>query len=870
MKQRLSIGFLALAGAILVGLRAPPAARAAPVVGPALQVDGPVLAGAPGDQTVPAAAHADGQFVVVWRTALWEGEVRAARVTATGEVRDPRGVPLPGLEGIDATLGVAAGAGHVLVVGTAEGKLLALPLAGGTAADVPLVPGAPVLLATAPVGQALGRPVVAWNGASFWVLWSQSGAGVLALRVGADGLPLDPAPLLLSPLPGHPALASDGQRTLAAWSAALGGRVVVQARRLDSEGQAIDAQALPLGELAGARPGPTAVAWSGSHFLVAASGEDGVGGAAAIGAMRVTAAGQVLDPAPLALAQLAAAPEGGPTVIWNGSRFVVLWSESSGPPGGNLAATSVVWPEGRLVGLDGNVSALGLPGLGATGAQPVAVTSPGQGLVFLARAAGGRRDLDIRGVRLGMEGGAVGGDFLVSGGLVWQGKPALAVGGGGGQRRLLLAWEDARHDRFGGDIRAALLDRTGAPTEPVSLPLATGLAAQHAPAVAWDGRGFQAIWHERGRGLMAARVGLDGKVIDRPPLLVPGTGGREVLSDPALCGDDSGALLVWSARRVPGAGGPPQAELRAVRIAPGGSVKEGQSLPLLTTHDVSVPPAMRLACAADGALLIWAGLFESDRSDLPDLHFALIPRQGEADAPRVTLLERRTGDEGPALATDGRGFLVAWRPRQMNGARVTIVGTRVDAAGTGLDMPARELGSLNAGHRVSAYWDGEQYLLVGIQMLGTDDFQLRGRGLGADLRAPDAEWFPIDRVSSRRGTGTLPITMGLHGGAGLVAYETFADDDATGNQRLHVRLLGTPPLDVPDGGATGDAPSDTRSGDDDDTRAARSRGGGCDCAVEGAPPSASRWPWLALALLAGRRLGKRRSACARRRAQRMQ
>jgi hypothetical protein len=61
-------------------------------------------------------------------------------------------------------------------------------------------------------------------------------------------------------------------------------------------------------------------------------------------------------------------------------------------------------------------------------------------------------------------------------------------------------------------------------------------------------------------------------------------------------------------------------------------------------------------------------------------------------APSVTVLARGAVDEPPVVASDGRGFLVVWRALESNGARVTVLGTRVDPAGRGLDRPARELG----------------------------------------------------------------------------------------------------------------------------------------------------------------------------------
>ena len=864
MKQGIlirALGLAALTGA--ASLLAPWGAGAQPLaptptLGPVVEVDRPVFVGAVGDQTVPAAVYlGSGTFLVVWRTSLWEGEVRAARVTADGQLREPRGVPLPGLEGNDAKLAVAAGGGSIVVVGAAETRLQAIRLAGVIEDVHPLVPGAPALLAATP-GEELGRPAVAWNG--FELLGGMvPERGLGSWRCGSTRrdsrstlLPCCCRPRQVTRRSAGMADAPwpPGRRsTPGAWwcvrpgsTATAGGWTL---RRWSSA------------QISGARAGPTAVASNGSVFLVAAAGEGGADGAAVVGAIRLAQDGRALDPSAIALAQLAGPPEGGPTAIWNGTRFVVLWGESTGQAV-SPTAPRVVSPEGRLVGADGAVSALGLPGLGAAGEQPVAVAGEGKGLVFLARPPGGKGDLDIRGVVLGEEGGAAGADFLVSAGLNWQGNPALAAGGPAADRRMLVAWEDARADRLNRDIFASLLDATGAPLEPAAIPLATGTAAQRAPSVAWDGRAFQAVWHEHGRGLVATRVAMDGTVIDRPALLVPGTAGGQALSDPVLCGDDAGALLVWSARRQPGAAGAPRAELRAVRIAPGATVRDGQSVAVLATHDVSAAPAMRLSCAADAALLIWTGLYEMDRSSFPDLQMALIPRGGEPITPRVTLLERGAADEGPAVASDGRGFLVAWRPRQMGGARVDIFGTRVDPTGVGIDRPARALGSLNAGHRVSVYWDGSQYVMVGIQSLAVGNFQMRARRVRADLGALDADWFPIAKVSSLRGTGSLPIALAVGAGAAVVVSEAFLDDDATSNQRLRAHLLRTPPLEPTDGGSAGDGGLAPDAGAPAGDLPAKARGGGCACSVEPAPVAPALWAVLLVGLLWRRRRARSR------------
>src|SRR4051812_12352705 len=102
-----------LGGVVVTSLALALVARAvtAPPLGAERELDPPALAGAIGDQTVAAAAW-DGQgFLVAWRSSLWRPELRAGRVTATGEALDGRGLLLDGFERSDGSVAVAAGGG---------------------------------------------------------------------------------------------------------------------------------------------------------------------------------------------------------------------------------------------------------------------------------------------------------------------------------------------------------------------------------------------------------------------------------------------------------------------------------------------------------------------------------------------------------------------------------------------------------------------------------------------------------------------------------------------------------------------------------------------------------------------------------------
>src|SRR5206468_118153 len=68
---------------------------------------------------------------------------------------------------------------------------------------------------------------------------------------------------------------------------------------------------------------------------------------------------------------------------------------------------------------------------------------------------------------------------LVAHGPGAEAQPVVAFGGG----RLLVAWEDRRQDKQHGDVYAARLGTDGEMLDPDGIAVATGPAAQRAPAV---------------------------------------------------------------------------------------------------------------------------------------------------------------------------------------------------------------------------------------------------------------------------------------------------------------------------------------------------------------------------------------------------
>jgi hypothetical protein len=256
---------------------------------------------APGDQRLPAVSWDGEAYLIVWEDhRSGQADVVAARVGAAGEVLDE----------------------------------------------------APIPISVGPLNEL--RPVVAWTGASHLAVWldARNGLAVFAARITPGGAVLDPEGIRVagaSDGQGRPAVACGEANCLAAWTWYGGSsNYDIQAARLDAEGTVLDLDpivvvAAPLGQ-----SHPSA-AWNGSHYLVA--WQDFRSGASHdLYAARVSPEGALPDGqgVPIAVAQ---GSQLTPSVVWDGTGFLVLWEDARGGAGSDVYAarvggTGALIPEG--------------------------------------------------------------------------------------------------------------------------------------------------------------------------------------------------------------------------------------------------------------------------------------------------------------------------------------------------------------------------------------------------------------------------------------------------------------------------------------------------------------------------------------------
>jgi|GEM_PF-2688540 len=250
-------------------------------------------------------------------------------------------------------------------------------------------------------------------------------------------------------------------------------------------------------------------------------------------------------------------------------------------------------------------------------------------------------------------------DVLVSGGALDQIHPQVAYAGGG---NLMIVWEN--RDSGSGDIYG-LIQAGGQSGSP--FPICTAQGDQRYPQVVWNGSNYFVVWEDTRGGnadIYGSRVsvtGTTGTVLDNPPSSSGGGGGGVPLCSasgdqlqPSLVwnSQDRQYLIVWQDHRIE------PAKIYGLRLTEGMQSLDGpaSSGGLLIARSGGTNPSV----AWNGAnyLVVWE--YQTSASSC-DIYGGRVSSSGQVidDAPLLI-----SGGEGlrynPAVASDGRDFLVIW------------------------------------------------------------------------------------------------------------------------------------------------------------------------------------------------------------------
>ncbi len=231
-----------------------------------------------------------------------------------------------------------------------------------------------------------------------------------------------------------------------------------------------------------------------------------------------------------------------PAMAWDGTSFLVVWSDSRDRSSGNdLYGARVRASDGALLDPAGI----------AICAQPGTQNNPAvawDGTSFLVVWQDSRTSatsgIDLYGGRVSSAGALLdGAGFPISTATGNQQAPALAWNG----THHLVVWQDDRNLATSYiDVYGARVTSAGTVTDPTGIPISTATAAQTTPVAAWDGTRFLVVWQDgrigSGTQIYGARVSTLGTVQDASGLRI--TFSLNATS-PAIATDGTRFLVVW-------------------------------------------------------------------------------------------------------------------------------------------------------------------------------------------------------------------------------------------------------------------------------------------------------------------------------------
>lgn len=319
------------------------------------------------------------------------------------------------------------------------------------------------------------QPAIAFDGTNHLVAWTDrrnGGADIFATRVNASGQALDPGGIAVSTAAGDqasPTIAFDGANYLVAWEDSRGDTSDIYGTRVTTGGAVVDTGGLGLGTTTGTERLPS-ISFDGTRYLVAWQVEPAAAAATDIAGTRVDTAGAILDPTPIAISN-AADSQLAPAVAYDGSAFLVAWTDLRDPSYAQIRVTAVQGT-GAVTDPDGVL----IPGA-AHPQDRVAIASDGTAsLVVWSDVRFGAPD--IYGAR-------------VQGGAVLDPSPILIAAAAGGQRApsvayngsYLVAWRDERSRSS--DIHANRVGKDGKTKDGTAgFIVAAGAGNEDNPAVA--------------------------------------------------------------------------------------------------------------------------------------------------------------------------------------------------------------------------------------------------------------------------------------------------------------------------------------------------------------------------------------------------
>ncbi|WP_375771542.1 hypothetical protein NR798_11810 [Archangium gephyra] len=303
---------------------------------------------------------------------------------------------------------------------------------------------------------------------------------------------------------------------------------------------------------------------------------------------------------------------------------------------------------------------------------------------------------------------------------------------------------------------AATVEAARARQEPLPEPRPTAVLG---PKVAYGGGKYLVVWTDvRDGRIYGARMKPDGTLLDPEGLRLNTHPEHLFASNPNVAYDGEDFVVVWdSGEGVDG-----------VRLEPDGAAP-GPVFKVITSGEVAGD--VGLACSRKVCLVAFA----ADSDEGSDIGALRIGPDGRRLDESVIFLSSATVTGEPAVAWNGKEFLVVWTDSHGGVDTPDIYGNRVKEDGTVLGQ-SFPIGAAPGMQRTPAVtWTGRRFLVVWGDMRGSD-WDIFGARVRSDGKVDDPAGIPI---STAPGDQRFP-GVAHHNWKSLVVW----DDTRAGPHRI--------------------------------------------------------------------------------------
>ncbi|MDQ3033427.1 MAG: hypothetical protein M3Y87_13495, partial [Myxococcota bacterium] len=713
-----------------------------PVIGPEIGVDAPIPGAPSGSQQEPSIAFDGSDYFVAWydRRSGSTAEIVGTRVSAAGLVLDPQGIVVSSTGGGYPSV-VFDGTDYLVVWASGQVYGQRISTAGALV-------GARITIAS----NGSGASAVHSAGTTFVAFYRYSAGTYLFELARLSGITvLDPTPILLASRSSTgtypPRAAFGGGTLLVTWGEYNGSDYDLYAVRASAAGVVLDGAPIAVATGTGTQFQPWPAS-DGTNFLVAYY--DG-------GVVRVRTVAS-------ATGALGAAVQVGlgsdASVAYVVDHYRIVWVS------GNSLRGNRVTPAGVVLDPSTGTTLAVITGQNIWGARVIAAGA-GAYLGWTSQpssdSSGGS---DVHGSRLTAAGVVTDAPGVrLSTWSNGQRSPALASNG----TDFLAVWQDDR-DGVNAIYGVRISGATGMPLDAPALLISAGGRSERFPAVAWNGTHWLVVWWDArsGAAIYGARVSAAGALIDPTGLALVGSPAGIDGNYIDVASDGAGWLVVWRdyrastntiyGMRVSAAGAP-------LDVAGGFAIGTGANFRYYP----------RVAYGLGQYIVAWLDYRSGSNYDL---YASRVSSAGAVLDPAGIAVESGPGSIGGqaidvgASATD---LLVAYNQSSVRVARVS--------PSTGAVLGDTSVGT-NAYYLSLATGDGVGHLLGNVS---TTLRLTRFDAAGADIDVPDVTVSTTAASNQPGAIDTVP-------GRALIAYSTYDSTPGVTAMRVVTRTIDTDPL----------------------------------------------------------------------------